>query len=77
MMGIVRNSTSAPLLRRHQHLFLQGKPLHESMEYVETPLCFRQDFCNSFGWWDSCTMDRTSQDREVFVSFAQCQAAET
>lgn len=56
MMWIVRNSAPAPLLRRHRHLFLQGKPLHENMVYVETLLCFRHDFCNSFGWWDSCTV---------------------
>lgn len=60
MMWIVRTSAPAPLLRRHQHLFLQEKPLHENMVYVEILLCFRHDFCNSFGWWDSCTADTTA-----------------
>lgn len=28
---------------------LAGKALYENMVYVETLLCSRQDFCNSFG----------------------------
>lgn len=51
---------------------LTGKALYENMVYVETLLCFRNDLCNSFGWWDSCTVDRTAKDVEISVSFALC-----
>lgn len=76
MMWIVRNSAPAPLLRRHQRLFLQGKPLHEDMVYVETLLCFRHDSAIAL-LVGQLYCDRTAKDGERSVSFAHCQAAET
>lgn len=76
MMWIVRNSAPAPLLRRHQCLFSQGKPCMETWSVWS--LCCASGLISAIVLVGGATVLWTGQLKmEMSVSFAHCQAADT